>query len=124
MFHLQKLFLTMPAKDELSDDYVASLLAKDAKTSNVKYSTYGLQELLPRRLLTIVTLSHVARLTKAEQQPMRLNRTPGFLRTSYERPTVTTLLCEQKKRESLGHVLGSSVIAMGPPQPPPMVMAG
>ena len=68
----------MPAKDELSDDYVASLLAKDAKTSNVKYSTYGLQELLPRRLLTMVTAPYVARLIKAEQQPMRLNRTPGF----------------------------------------------
>ena len=68
----------MPGKDELSDDYVASLLAKDAKTSNVKYSTYGLQELLPRRLLTMVTVSYVARLIKAEQQPMRRNRTPGF----------------------------------------------
>ena len=42
----------MPATDELSDDYVASLLAKDAKNRNVKYSTYGLQELLPRRLST------------------------------------------------------------------------
>lgn len=39
----------MPAKDELSDDYIASLLAKDAKSSNVKYSQYGLQELLPKR---------------------------------------------------------------------------
>ncbi len=68
----------MPAKGELSDDYVASLLAKDAKTSNVKYSTYGLHELLPRRLLTWVTASYVTRLTKVEQQPMRLNRTPGF----------------------------------------------
>ena len=68
----------MPAKDELSDDYVASLLAKDAKTSNGKYSTYGLQELLPRRLLTLFTVSYVLRLIKAEQQPMRQNRTPGF----------------------------------------------
>ena len=47
----------MPATDELSDDYVASLLAKDAKNRNVKYSTYGLQELLPRRLFTRVSLS-------------------------------------------------------------------
>ena len=114
----------MPAKDELSDDYVARLLAKDAETSNVKYSSYGLQEHLPRRSLTKATLSHVARLIKAEQQPMRLNRTPGFSRASYERPTVITLLYEQKNRKSLGHVLESSVIAMGAPQPHPMVMAG
>ncbi len=40
---------TMPAEEHLSDDYVANLLAKDAKTSNAKYSTYGLQELLPKR---------------------------------------------------------------------------
>lgn len=39
----------MPAEEHLSDDYVANLLAKDAKTSNAKYSTYGLQELLPKR---------------------------------------------------------------------------
>lgn len=68
----------MPATDELSDDYVASLLAKDAKNRNVKYSTYGLQELLPRRLSNVVIAFYVARLIKAEQQPMRLNRTPGF----------------------------------------------
>ena len=39
----------MPGSEHLSDDYVAQLLAKDAKTSNAKYSAYGLQELLPRR---------------------------------------------------------------------------
>ena len=39
----------MPAEEYLSDDYVANLLAKDAKASNAKYSTYGLQELLPKR---------------------------------------------------------------------------
>ena len=56
LFCLQNLFPNMPAKDELSDDYVASLLAKDAKTSNGKYSTYGLQELLPRRCSQIIRL--------------------------------------------------------------------
>ena len=39
----------MPGSEHLSDDYVAQLLAKDAKKSNAKYSAYGLQELLPRR---------------------------------------------------------------------------
>ncbi|CAF9909107.1 hypothetical protein IMSHALPRED_007608 [Imshaugia aleurites] len=39
----------MPSSEHLSDDYVAQLLAKDAKTSNAKYSAYGLQDLLPRR---------------------------------------------------------------------------
>ena len=33
----------------MSDDYVASLLAKDAKDSSIKYSALGLQALLPRR---------------------------------------------------------------------------
>ena len=41
--------ITMPSSEHLSDDYVAQLLAKDAKTSNAKYSAYGLQELLPKR---------------------------------------------------------------------------
>ena len=39
----------MPGPESLSDDYVARLLAKDAKTVNAKYSAYGLQDLLPRR---------------------------------------------------------------------------
>lgn len=41
--------LIMPASEHLSDDYVAQLLAKDAKISNAKYSAYGLQDVLPRR---------------------------------------------------------------------------
>ncbi|CAD6569714.1 MAG: hypothetical protein ASARMPREDX12_002891 [Alectoria sarmentosa] len=40
----------MPGSEHLSDDYVAQLLAKDAKTSNAKYSAYGLQDFLPRRI--------------------------------------------------------------------------
>ena len=51
--HVLRLFnifpITMSGSENLSDDYVAQLLAKDAKTSNAKYSAYGLQELLPRR---------------------------------------------------------------------------
>lgn len=39
----------MPASEHLSDEYVAQLLARDAESSNAKYSAYGLQELLPRR---------------------------------------------------------------------------
>ncbi|CAF9903825.1 MAG: hypothetical protein ALECFALPRED_002997 [Alectoria fallacina] len=39
----------MPGSEHLSDDYVAQLLAKDAKTSNAKYSAYGLPDFLPRR---------------------------------------------------------------------------
>lgn len=41
----------MPSGETLSDDYVASLLAKDAKESNIKYSSYGLGALLPKRYL-------------------------------------------------------------------------
>ena len=39
----------MPSHDTLSDDYVASLLAKDAKDRTIKYSSYGLGGLLPKR---------------------------------------------------------------------------
>ncbi len=31
------------ANEELSDDYVASLLAKDAEESSIKYSSVGLE---------------------------------------------------------------------------------
>ena len=43
----------MPTKDDLSDDYVARILSRDAKAISTKYSVYGLQELLPRRCLFI-----------------------------------------------------------------------
>lgn len=39
----------MSAEDALTDDYVASLLAKDAKESSIKYSAMGLQAFLPQR---------------------------------------------------------------------------
>ena len=39
----------MATQDPLSDDYVAGLLANDAKKSTSKYALYGLQELLPKR---------------------------------------------------------------------------
>ncbi|KAL8822496.1 MAG: hypothetical protein Q9191_006766 [Dirinaria sp. TL-2023a] len=42
----------MPSNDTLSDDYVASLLAKDAKDSTIKFSSYGLGALLPKRPTT------------------------------------------------------------------------
>lgn len=39
----------MPSNDTLSDDYIASLLAKDAKDRTIKYSSLGLGALLPKR---------------------------------------------------------------------------
>ena len=39
----------MPLNEKFSDDYVASLLAKDAKDRSIKYSSYGLGALLPKR---------------------------------------------------------------------------
>ncbi|MCJ1407381.1 hypothetical protein MMC19_001452 [Ptychographa xylographoides] len=42
----------MPAEDYMSDDFVASLMKKDAKDSSIKYSTVGLQALLPKRPTT------------------------------------------------------------------------
>ncbi|KAI9854455.1 MAG: hypothetical protein M1824_000325 [Vezdaea acicularis] len=41
--------MEMSAEDALTDDYVASLLAKDAKESSIKYSAMGLQAFLPQR---------------------------------------------------------------------------
>ncbi|KAF6222848.1 hypothetical protein HO133_000899 [Letharia lupina] len=43
----------MSGSEPLPDDYVAQLLAKDAKASNAKYSAYGLQEHLPRRRASV-----------------------------------------------------------------------
>ena len=39
----------MPSSEALTDDYVAQLLAKDAKDRTIKYSSYGLQAILPKR---------------------------------------------------------------------------
>ncbi|KAL8763853.1 MAG: hypothetical protein Q9184_000449 [Pyrenodesmia sp. 2 TL-2023] len=42
----------MPSSEALTDDYLAQLLAKDAKDRTIKYSSYGLQSLLPKRPTT------------------------------------------------------------------------
>jgi hypothetical protein len=39
----------MPSEDFMSDDYVASLMTKDAKETTIKYSALGLQALIPKR---------------------------------------------------------------------------
>ena len=44
---------TMPPDDYMSDDFVANLVAKDAKESTIKYSALGLQALLPRRSIVL-----------------------------------------------------------------------
>jgi hypothetical protein len=40
---------------DFSDDYVASLLAKDAKESSIKYSALGLEAFLPSRYAILTT---------------------------------------------------------------------
>ncbi|KAL8708248.1 MAG: hypothetical protein Q9220_006825 [cf. Caloplaca sp. 1 TL-2023] len=42
----------MPSSEALTDEYLAQLLAKDAKDKANKYSSYGLQSFLPRRPTT------------------------------------------------------------------------
>ncbi|KAI4237224.1 MAG: hypothetical protein LQ349_002020 [Xanthoria aureola] len=42
----------MPSSEALTDEYVAQLLAKDAKDRTIKYSSYGLQAILPKRPTT------------------------------------------------------------------------
>lgn len=39
----------MPSSEALTDDYVAQLLAKDAKDRTIKYSSFELQAILPKR---------------------------------------------------------------------------
>jgi hypothetical protein len=39
----------MTDAESLSDDYVASLLAKDAKESSTKYSVLGMEAFLPSK---------------------------------------------------------------------------
>ncbi|KAL8644137.1 MAG: hypothetical protein Q9226_007915 [Calogaya cf. arnoldii] len=45
----------MPSSEALTDDYVAQLLAKDAKDRTIKYSSYGLQAILPKRITNGIT---------------------------------------------------------------------
>ncbi|KAL8662477.1 MAG: hypothetical protein Q9168_008252 [Polycauliona sp. 1 TL-2023] len=42
----------MPSSEALTDEYLAQLLAKDAKDRTIKYSSYGLQATLPKRPTT------------------------------------------------------------------------
>ncbi|KAI4266192.1 MAG: hypothetical protein LQ337_008870, partial [Flavoplaca oasis] len=42
----------MPSSEALTDDYVAQLLAKDAKDRTIKYSSFELQAILPKRPTT------------------------------------------------------------------------
>ncbi|KAL8733645.1 MAG: hypothetical protein Q9166_002055 [cf. Caloplaca sp. 2 TL-2023] len=42
----------MPSSEALTDDYVAQLLAKDAKDRTINHSSYGLQAILPKRPTT------------------------------------------------------------------------
>ncbi|KAL8698907.1 MAG: hypothetical protein Q9201_006307 [Fulgogasparrea decipioides] len=42
----------MPSSEALTDDYLAELLAKDARDRTIKYSSYGLQASLPKRPTT------------------------------------------------------------------------
>jgi hypothetical protein len=39
----------MPGSEAFTDDYVAGLLAKDAKDASIKYSAMGLEALLPSK---------------------------------------------------------------------------
>ncbi|KAL8975220.1 MAG: hypothetical protein Q9197_000571, partial [Variospora fuerteventurae] len=42
----------MPSSEALTDDYLAQLLARDAKDKTIRYSGHGLQSLLPKRPTT------------------------------------------------------------------------
>ena len=44
----------MPKEEYLSDDFVASLLCRDAKENTIKYSALGLESLFPQRSLSLV----------------------------------------------------------------------
>lgn len=42
----------MPDASEMTDDFVASLLTKDAKDSSIRYSALGIDAFLPKRYAT------------------------------------------------------------------------
>ena len=43
----------MASKQDLSDEYVAEALKQDARDSSIKYSTLGLEALLPKRCVVL-----------------------------------------------------------------------
>lgn len=79
----------MPLKEHLSDDFIASLLAKDAKASNAKYSSYGLQELLPKRYI-LLFCNH-------------LLSVPNCPRPTYNAPKANTRFLKNIIRETDNH---------------------
>jgi hypothetical protein len=50
----------MPNDDILTDDYVAELLAKDAKESSIKYSALGLEAFAKSRFVSCEAKFHAA----------------------------------------------------------------
>ncbi|MCJ1250670.1 hypothetical protein MMC30_007898 [Trapelia coarctata] len=71
----------MPSEDYMSDDYVASLMTKDAKESTIKYSALGLQALLPKRPTTTAPrpntrfLKNIIRETDSHNALLKLKET-------------------------------------------------
>lgn len=63
--------------EDLSDEYVAGLLAKDAKESSIRYSAMGLEGFAPSKYDNILTLQSYA-LMRIDLQQTSQSRTHDF----------------------------------------------
>lgn len=80
----------MPDTSEMSDDFVASLLAKDAKDSSIKYSALGMEAFLPKKYSSLTFPCCITRADMAkDNRRTSLNPTLDSYEILYEKLTVT-----------------------------------
>jgi hypothetical protein len=76
------------AKEDFSDDYIAGLLAKDARDSSIKYSSLGLEAFLPNRFVPLSLLGREI-LTEEGRRQIIQSLTRASYATSYAIQTLT-----------------------------------
>jgi hypothetical protein len=93
------------AKDEiLTDDYIAGLLAKDAKESSIKYSSLGLEAFGQSKYVPSPHSMQNSSLTTADLQQISPSQTPVSCATSSRIPTVIMPHYLPKKLQSPARV--------------------
>lgn len=88
--------------DDLSDDFVTSLLLNEAKDRNIRYSALGLQAFLPKRSVphaTPTTNRSGSKLTNENLDRPRMpqGQIPASYATSFAKPTATMPRCSRRK---------------------------
>jgi hypothetical protein len=84
----------------VTDDYVAELLAKDAKDSAIKYSSMGLDAFKQSKYVLLTQNMRNAILNLLECQPISPSQIPVSYKTSSRIPTVTMPHCAPKKLQN------------------------